>query len=194
MIKLPNITLVCIDCINYDAAIKAIKHSVKEIKFGKVLFLTDRQFFGTKFQFIKIDKITSKEQYSEFVIKKLVNYINTRFCLIIQADGFVINPQLWDDNWLDYDYIGAPWWYDTNNVGNGGFSLRSTYLMKLVKQFVEDQNIQNVHPEDDFICRKIQLPGCTFAPDSVAEKFSFEPNKKHPKFLNNTFGFHGLVL
>ena len=120
MIKLPNITLVCVDCINHNAAIHAIKQSIKEIKFGKVLFLTDRQFYSTKFKVKIIDTIKSKEQYSEFMIKELGNYIDTEFCLVIQADGFIINPKLWDNDWLNYDYIGAPWWYDSDNVGNGG--------------------------------------------------------------------------
>ena len=203
MIKLPNITLVCVDCINHNAAIHAIKQSIKEIKFGKVLFLTDRQFYSTKFKVKIIDTIKSKEQYSEFMIKELGNYIDTEFCLVIQADGFIINPKLWDNDWLNYDYIGAPWWYDSDNVGNGGFSLRSKTLLKVVSGYIGYySNVISpieLHPEDDFICRKLRFLLKTefnikFAPEEIAAKFSYEPNKKYPKFLNNTFGFHGLVL
>ena len=78
----------------------------------------------------------------------LNNYIDSDFVLIIQDDGHIVNPHLWDNEFLNYDYIGAPWpnnkkWknrfskydekvssniirnFNLNNIGNGGFSLRS---------------------------------------------------------------------
>ena len=192
MIKLPNITLVCIDCANYKSAINAIHKSVKKIEFGRVLFLSDKVFYSNLFETKVIDKITSKEQYSWFMINKLADYIETDYCLVIQYDGYVINPELWDNDWLNFDYIGAPWWYESDNVGNGGFSLRSRHLLKLVKNIVDNQYITDIHPEDDFICRKIALPGCKIAPEEIASKFSWEPNNKYPEFKNNTFGFHGV--
>ena len=38
-----------------------------------------------------------------------MEHIQTSHCLLIQSDGFVLFPDKWDDSWLDYDYIGAPW-------------------------------------------------------------------------------------
>ena len=39
----------------------------------------------------------------------LKEYINSEHVLVIQDDGHIVNPDIWDDNFLDYDYIGAPW-------------------------------------------------------------------------------------
>lgn len=191
MIKLPNITLVCIDCLNYKSAINAINKSVEKIDFGKVLLLSDKAFYSDRFETVIIDKITSKEQYSFFMLKQLYSYIKTNFCLVIQYDGYVINPELWNEDWLNYDYIGAPWWYDSKNVGNGGFSLRSKKLLWACRDF------RPTNPEDDFICRQIDhylSKGyeIKYAPEEIAAKFSFEPNQKYPVFKNDTFGFHGV--
>ena len=150
MINLGNVTLVCIDCLNYVSAIRAINKSVEKIKFKEVIFLSDKAFYDTKFKTIIIDKIKSKEEYSHFVISELHKYIHTNHCLVIQYDGYVINPEFWNNDWLNYDYIGAPWWYDSLNVGNGGFSLRSKKLLNACKIF----NSEKIHPEDDFLCRQ----------------------------------------
>jgi len=148
--------------------------------------------------------------YDFFVLSQLVNYIQTSHYLIIQTDGFILNPQAWDDHFLDYDYIGAPWAYSplhdwfphkptgpNNSVGNGGFSLRSTKLGYIAQHIFctssRDPNFktENWYPEDCFICRDIR-PGLEnkyeikFAPEDIALKFSCE-NKPY----TNQFGYHG---
>jgi len=176
-------TLVCIDNINIAAAEWAIARSAEQIEFGKVLHL-------------KIDTIRSKEDYSKFIFKTLINYIETDFCLIVQYDGYVLHPELWKPEFLNYDYIGAPWWYsDSYNVGNGGFSLRSRKLLKAIAS----RNWAIYHPEDECICRRYrrfleQHFDIRFAPESLAATFSFEPHAPFSKyeFNDNTFGFHGI--
>lgn len=85
------------------------------------------------------------------MIKELNKYIETSYVLIIQYDGFILNPDAWTDEFLEYDYIGAPWWYtDDCNVGNGGFSLRSKKLLEIL---ANDDSILETHPEDHHICR-----------------------------------------
>ena len=189
MLKLNNITLVCVDCLNYIESVKSIHKSIEDIEFGKAILFTDR-IFKDKFDIIPIEKITSKKEYSKFIIKELYKYIETDFVLIIQYDGYIINPDLWNDKFLDYDYIGAPWWYSVNNVGNGGFSLRSKKLLNTVK------DLKIYHPEDDVICRGnrqlLESKGIKFAPEDIAKQFSYEPNNKREPFTNHTFGFHGL--
>ena len=51
--------------------------------------------------------------------------------LLIQWDGYVVNPEAWDPAFLGCDYLGAKWyWHDDGmRVGNGGFSLRSRRLL-----------------------------------------------------------------
>lgn len=98
-------------------------------------------------------------EYSQFVLFGLWQYIETEFALIVQADGFVLNPGAWDDRFMDWDIVGAPihlarirpeghtgpsnWlhgfdWVPHANRGatnidyilNGGFSLRSKKALK----------------------------------------------------------------
>lgn len=194
MINLNNITLICVDCLHHASAIKAINKSIENIEFGKVIFVTDKLLKSENFETVIIDRINSKEEYSKFMIFSLNTHVKTDYCLVIQYDGYVINPHLWRDEFLQYDYIGAPWWYkDKYNMGNGGFSLRSKKLLIACQK----EKFQNYHPEDNAICRENRKKlenkyGLKYAPDPLAEKFSFEPNMLHPFFKNDTFGFHGV--
>jgi hypothetical protein len=196
MLTLPNVTIVVVDCFNYNSAAKALLHSISKINFGKALYLSDKIYKTREFDCKIIEKIKSREEYSKFMITKLGSYIKTEFCLVIQYDGFIIHPELWTDEFLDYDYIGSPWWYeDGYNVGNGGFSLRSKNLLNACRCFIGES--KEFHPEDDFIGRQArhifeQDFDIKFAPEDIAEKFSWERNDKYPAFKNNTFGFHGI--
>ena len=47
--------------------------------------------------------------YSRLIIEDLHKYFDTSHCLIVQSDSFVVDSDLWKDEFLDFDYIGAPW-------------------------------------------------------------------------------------
>jgi len=172
MLDLPNITLCCIDNLGRGAG--AIKHCTDVANFGKVLLLEP--------------DIHSKEEYSKFVLRSLPDYIETPFVMICQHDGYIVKPESWSDEFLQYDYIGAPWWFNhDNNVGNGGFSLRSRAMLEACKQ------IYPYHPEDDMIREwrdELVKQGIRFAPEELASRFSWEHNGKYEHY-NNSFGFHG---
>jgi hypothetical protein len=131
----------------------------------------------------------------------------------VQADGFVISPKSWREDFLHWDYLGAPWNLSTNSyidpfgnqqrVGNGGFSLRSHRLLTtpLRQNIVWEVNNNNffkhmnhgLYSEDGIICihnrHKYIEDGCKFAPIEVALNFSVE--QPVPEFSNQkTFGFH----
>lgn len=196
-INLNNITLVSIDGANPDKALKALQYSMKNINFAdaKLLSHIRPNNIPDTIKFIEIEKLTH-ESYSPFILQQLYKYVDTDFCLTIHDDGFVINPHLWDDNFLNYDYIGAPWFHtipyygQKYRVGNGGFSLRSKKLINLCK------NLNSSGHEDSTICIRnrdyLESNGCKFAPVEVAMKFSLEEQIDECEFnLNNTFGFHG---
>lgn len=191
---LPNVTLVCIDCVNVERAIKAIDVSKKEIQFCAIKLLTS--LITNYDHAVKIAAIKSAQAYSDFVIRELHAHVDTEFVLIIQHDGYVINPAAWKQEFLQYDYIGATWWYkDNRNVGNGGFSLRS---QKLLNVLASDVNLSshNYHPEDDYICRRIHDYLVTehrikFAPEDVANQFSIEAFHSPANEYCGSFGFHG---
>ncbi|MDR5736682.1 DUF5672 family protein [Caballeronia sp. LZ019] len=117
--------------------------------------------------------------------------MRTPWVLVIQWDGYVADPDAWSDEFFNYDYIGArwPWHNDGMSVGNGGFSLRSTKLMRLLAS--DEFPLRDGIYEDKLIGR-IYRPlleskyGIRFAPNDVADRFSYE--NSHPP--GPTFGFH----
>jgi hypothetical protein len=190
--QLPNVTVVIIDCHKHKEAIEAIEKTLEQIEPYNVVWITDIDHFrkeGFPGNIYVIEPITSKEAYSEFVIKELYKYFDTDYVLIIQHDGYVLDGSAWSDEFL-YDYIGATWLYqDGRNVGNGGFSLRSRKLMEIL---ATDPEIKIMHPEDEITGRLyrdylIKTHGIKFAPDEIADKFSYECNAPQQP----TFGFHG---
>lgn len=191
MTSLSNVTLVCVDTVKYGDAITAIQECLKKITPFETLFFTDIDFPADYYKTIKIPHLYSKQDYSSYMLKELGKYpFQTSHILVIQWDGFVLDDNAWTDEYLDYDYIGAPWMYiDGRNVGNGGFSLRSVELHKILAL---DSHIQDIHPEDNTICREYRHYlqnnySFKFASDELAAKFSFELHEP----TQSTFGFHG---
>lgn len=119
------------------------------------------------------------EGYNRFILHDLWKYVVTPWALIVQADGYAINPERWTDEFLDYDFTGAPW--PDGIVGNGGFSLRSKRFLEACRNV----NYQGGN-EDELVCRR-PLPGMRYAPPHLAQQFSHELVGD----LNDSFGFHG---
>lgn len=205
-ISLPNVTLVGIDCVDVDRIQKALNISCDEIEFGKVKLLTSLP--TSDIRKVEIPHISSVEEYSLFCLSDLVKYVDTDFVLIVQYDGFVLNPKSWTDEFLKYDYIGAPWfvheefWFNKFNfprelynktvIGNGGFCLRSKFFLETSSKLIQTGIIKKYHPEDVVMCvwnrNLVEDEGIKFAPVEIAEMFSIE-GRDH--IYSNQFGFHG---
>jgi len=191
-INLPTVTLFGIDANNPAGLIRAAEACQQRIKFADVKIITDRLFPGP-------NREVGRKNYSEFMIKHLADHFKTSHVLTIHDDGFVQNPDAWNNDWLQWDFIGGTWdWYNEYLVGNGGFSLRS---LKLCQVLASDPEINDFHPEDDKICRKYRpylekKYGIRFAPVEVAKKFSIEGYGLKPEFnvYNGEFGFHGRTV
>ncbi len=196
MLSLPNVTLVCVDD-DYRRGGTALNKCSDLISFGYTRLFSSNydNSFEDKDRVVNIPKLGSKEAYSKFILKELYKYIDTDYALIIQHDGYVKNPEAWTDEFLKYDYIGAPWWYkDGHNVGNGGFSLRSKKLLQCTAGFFSKLTEARTHPEDHQICRTYrkqfeELYNITFAPEELAAKFSFEGWNQLGTW-SGQFGFH----
>jgi hypothetical protein len=190
MIKtlLPDVTVVCVTTKDYGPSIIAIKKTLDQITPFETIYFSDIQYRDEQIRWEPIAPFKSVEDYNHFIFKRLGDYIKSSHVLVIQWDGFVLNGSQWKDEFLNYDYIGAPWTYtDGRNVGNGGFSLRS---MKL-QQVLQFEEFEYTSPEDEKICRYYRQTlekkyGIKYAPESVAHQFSFE---MHPP-KGPTFGFH----
>ena len=204
---LPNVTLIGIDCVNVERLQKALDISCERIEFEEVKLLTSLDTDDTRK--IKIPHIDSIEVFSEFCLKDLIKYVNTDFVLLVQYDGFVLNPDSWSDDFLKYDYIGAPWFVNDEFwfkkyifprelqgkivVGNGGFSLRSKKYLEISNRLFANSTFDKYHPEDLVMCvwnrKAVEDLGIKFAPIDIAERFSIEGGDHK---YNKQFGFHGL--
>jgi len=192
--KLKNITLFIYETRSLELALFSINKSTEYIQFGKIILATTYEISHStglaNQEIINVIQINPEISYSEYIIKGLPNIIETDYVLITQWDSWVTNPSKWSDEFLSYDYIGAPWPNkNKNNVGNGGFSLRSKRLLHAAKKIGGN----DFHPEDIFICQlhRQELEEkheIRFAPTSIASDFSFERQLPHKV----TFGFHGL--
>ncbi len=197
MLSLPSVTLLGIDCVNINRLIKVAELCQQEISFSSCKLLSSIP--STHPSVVYIKHIGSIEEYSQFVMKELANFVDTSHVLLIQYDGFILNPTAWTKEFLEYDYIGAPWWYaDGKDVGNGGFSLRSKKLLDFLSN---DTRITLTNPEDFHIGRTyrplLEQQGIRFAPEELAKKFSIEGISKNKQPHSNNvwtceFGFHGL--
>jgi len=212
MKKINNTTICCLDTKNKIEALIALDKSIKDISFDKYYFFTDnidginiskfKNLAKVNLEIFYIPTITSKSDYSKFCLVDLNKYISTNFCLTIQHDGYVINSDYWENNFLNFDYIGAPWPNKEfkNRVGNGGFSLRSKKFLEVCTDLFKDYPdivIRYNHPDylnEDFLACNVYYDemmerGIKFADVETASKFSIE----HPilEMKNQTFGFHG---
>ena len=210
-LNLNNVTLVCIDDKSTDTARDIVKGMLKFIDFADVkIFASSEGEHVTR-----VAPIDSISRYNEFIIKELHEHIQTPFMMIVQVDGYPINFKAWTPEFLEYDYIGAPWiWAPLQHrtsicptggcVGNGGFSIRSKKLMEMVACEFDYQYYNNNFkdherhqrrkndglPEDQYICREINKElkekGIKFAPCELAKYFSVEN-----AMFTGQFGFHG---
>ena len=191
--KLPDVTLCCVDTRDPALAIWALQRCRAQIRFADVLLFSRASLVpsppaGVHVIDVRVETI---EAYSQFMLRGLAQHLRSSHLLVAQWDGFVRDAARWDAAFLHYDYIGAPW-RDApagRMVGNGGFSLRSRRLL----QALLDPDIRLTHPEDEAICvvnRELleRRHGVRIAPLEVARRFSYERiNPPAP-----TFGFHGL--
>lgn len=146
-------------------------------------------------EFHPITAIGSAADYSHFILNIVPYFVEADAVLVIQWDGMPRTVGNWNDDFLNYDYIGAPWGNCDEGVavGNGGFSLRSRKLMETLKKLKIkcDPSLPESDAEDVIICkhfrREILGAGCSFAPFLLAQKFSIE-NNAH----SQSFGFHGV--
>jgi hypothetical protein len=190
-----NITLCCVDTKNHALSVVALRRCNQLMPFAKTIFLTDRaDCVDPGWEHHKIKSFDTWEEFNRFLLKSLYFHVETDYILFVQYDGFIINPASWTDDYLNYDYIGAPWpcsWKEYA-VGTGGFSLRSRKLLAALQD--EKITLSPASAEDLCMCRTYKSfletqYGIRIAPVDVAARFCYESGP----FVPNTFGFHGLA-
>lgn len=206
MTEIKDTTLIIVDCRDVNHAVKVLNRCTALCSFPAVKLLTSQP---TDYTYrIEIPHIGSLIHYSIFVLKEIYKYIDTKHLLIVQRDGWILNPQSWNDEWFKYDYIGALFnqWDKPPIMGVGGFSFRSTALMKSVSNKYPDwnnneedaQRLQQIKPgyyEDGMIAIRLrpqlEREGFKFATIEDGAKFSAGGNPNLDYHYEKPFGSHG---
>lgn len=192
MLNLPNVTLVALTNRDFDGHKEAIQKSCEGIEWGAVKLIWD-------------EKITGIDEWNRKIIYDIHNYVQTDFAMLIHADGFVVRPDLWRPDFLDYDFIGAPWPLPKDSysyrtpegelirVGNS-VSIRSKRLLELPSKLgLEWKSYYGNTNEDGFLCvhnrDALMEHGVRYAPLEVAKYFSKEHTIAENEGLE-TFAFH----
>lgn len=194
MINLPTVTLIALTGSQYmtDEHIKALRESLKEIKFGAV-------------KLVQLDEVKTIYDWNYAICYDLWKYVDTGHCLLLHEDNEIIHPELWDNEWLKLDYIGSPWplprWKgefedekgQIQRVGNS-VSLRSRKLLKLPTDLkLKWKPFWGNFNEDGKFCvewrTSLEENGCKFASFEQALKFGKEhelvENKDLKTFLTH---------
>jgi len=212
-LKLPNVTLLAATSSEMDEAQVSMRISLQNIEFGaaKLLCTTAPKQKYPDIEYVSIPPLNSVDDYNEIIFQDLHKYFETSHCLIVQSDSFVVNSNLWKEEFLKFDYIGAPWsnkiqinpnlvlHLEKNTVGNGGFSLRSHKLAETSAKINFNSLKFPLKSEDIIIChylyKEMLNNGIRFAPPELAAQFSMENvNHLYEQDVNSVFGFHGKHL
>ena len=200
-LQLKNVTILSYNCVDPIQSIKALLYSSKQIDFAEMILVSHElpKNLPSNIRYVNTEKTTFHKSFN-FPYVLLPELVETDYLLSIHDDGFVINPHLWSDEFLNYDYIGAPWknhdWCSVNRVGNGGFCLRSKKFLQFSSQFNTCEGIG----EDSYLCTSKYLDaidyGIKFAPLELSMKFSYENplgnwNQKINFDEAKHFGWHG---
>lgn len=198
-LDLKKVALIATDTSCHELTRRALEDCLKHADFGQVILFSDKAApFGdllglSKFVYTPIWE--TKFACGQSLWYDVHPHVTTDHMLNIQWDSWIVKPDMWTDEFLKYDYVGAPWWYgDGLNVGNGGFTLRSKRLMEHLSDNRDRYPLPDATNEDQILCRgyrrELEAEGFKWAPDALASRFSIERttlgvNPHH-------FGFHGL--
>lgn len=201
-LQLKDTTLICVDCRDLSRTVPVMQRCEALVDFGAIKLLTHLSTdYPNK---VECPHISTHVMYSIFMLKELHKYIDTKYMLVVQSDGFIINPDSWDDAWKQYDYIG-PLFNQWDIVGNGGFSFRSKALMEFMSKLLPPWDITENDAnrlqekmscyEDGAISMNykelININSFRTAPLDIAGKFAQGGNKNDEYYYPHPFGFHG---
>lgn len=183
---LSRVTLVMMDHRRPAAAVRLLTAHATALEFGDIKLLN---FF---------EGYPQSNYWANYEAWK---FIKTDFALFVQFDGYVLQPELWEAKFLDYDFVGAPWpelWVKEGTVkervGNDGFCLKSRRLLRRVAELPWLDL-----PSDALVCShyraQLEREGFRFAPVEIAARFSVE--SWVPETITSldgrprSFGWHG---
>lgn len=180
-----------------ELAALSLSDTLEQADFADVLVCGPVQF-SDEGRYIKTKKWVDRLDFGHFFWYELPEIVTTDFLLIVHYDSWIIDGSRWEPKFLDYDYMGAPWWYDDDyNVGHG--TLRSLKLMRYLAE--RKHHFPLEHPEDDILSRRyrpeLEKAGFRWPHERVASRFMFEcarpsPDSKHFMF-HDVFNFPAVL-
>lgn len=206
MLNLPNITAICLQGREtktlpnqtIDRIDRNLTYMKKTIHFNDIIFISDYAPNVSGINHILIKPITYYE-YNRWCIKELTNYFTTDFVLLFQEDGWPLNPEMWSDVFMEYDYVGAPssnsqTQNNVEKICGGGFTLRSKKLMDYL-QTINFFPLDHPFPGEDtlitnFHRNEIVKRGMKICPYNIARKFVIQDPFDENHTIYNSFGFH----
>jgi hypothetical protein len=201
MLTLPDVTLVIPETRAHDLSRITVNDLISKVNFGGgvLIYTNDCERLAVPgARYIKVADWPNKVASGAFYYTEAAREITTSHALLMEWDAGACNPDMWRDEFLQYDYIGAPWEWQVRRgtaVGNGGFAL----VTKRLVDFCYAEKLKIATDMDISIRARRDLEtrgGFKWAPDSVARDFAYEgwtPNG--PKVLTsrpNSFGYHGV--
>lgn len=192
MLDFRDLTLVIVATRAHELSKIAVNDCLRQAAFGDVLIYTnDRsqiQIPGARY--FDVPDWDNKKAAGQFYYSQAALNVETPFGLYIEWDAGIFNPGKWRDDFLAYDYIGAPWnTADDLKVGNGGFTIMS----KRLGDFLCHERARFPVYTDWCVCRTQRRAleaagGFKWAPYDVAIDFAWELTTRSP----NVFGYHGI--
>jgi len=215
IVEVDRVTAVTVSGIDPAGGVAALAQSMRGMQYHEALLISHQRPahlpHGITFRPCPPTELSSRDKrntndYSKFLLFALARYIQTDYALIVHRNAHVLRPWKWSPEFLDYDYIGAPWPENTHftqngvpvRVGNGGFSLRSKKLLNALNELrlpLTDMGT-GFHHEDGVLCvyyrHQLEEYGIKFAPVDVAARFSLEIRCAESDF--EPFGFHDNLM
>ena len=210
-LRLPNVTLAAMTSVSVYETVKALQYSMRGIEFGEVTLITHKKpwYLPKEITYRHTDKLTNIDDFNYKIAYDLCDYIDTEYVLLVHHDGFVIHPEKWRQEFLDYDYIGSPWpipsdgkmhcFHDVYGnwvrVGNS-VGIRSKQLLEFPRkanlEWTRDE--EGLYNEDIFLCCRhkhdIEAAGMKIAPLEVAKYFGHEMTIPEFEDVDVPFLFH----
>lgn len=170
---------------------RVMRYTRKLINFGGVILFTHFPpppwYEGNRVQLPAMDR-----EQGNLLLASLTYALEPHdHTLYVSEDGFPLDTALWQPEFQNFDYIGAPW--ADGVVGNNGFCMYSSRFFAAYRTLpFNDPNA--IRAQDEWFCRYkrevFEMMGIEFSPTDLAERFSTETTGRDKP----SFGFHGRIL
>ena len=203
-----DVSLICIDCVDPQLAAFALDFSRRGCDFDQVLLLSHEKpaVLPAGIEFRPISRLATKDAYNLFALRELHRHVQAPCTLTIQTDGFLLRPERFSRDFLQFDFNGAPWpankpYAIKSRVGNSGCCLRSLDLLEWTAKLATDRRLERHQSHygmifDDLftgweVFDDLMAQGMNFAPVAVAAEFSVELPTEYGSGLGSCVGYHG---